>query len=95
MAQILSLQPGLYGPSVSFMGGQQVNHNHVHVPGQTVVPNSPNGVTPPAVQHHPYNYHVHHTSHTIELERSFFMRMKCVLAKRNAGLTTSGYKVRL
>lgn len=30
---------------------------------------------------------------TIELERTFFLRMKCVLAKRNAGLTTAGYKV--
>ncbi|CAF0754345.1 unnamed protein product [Didymodactylos carnosus] len=28
-----------------------------------------------------------------EMERSFFLRMKCVLAKRNAGLTSSGYKV--
>ncbi|XP_035209914.1 uncharacterized protein LOC118184362 isoform X2 [Stegodyphus dumicola] len=28
-----------------------------------------------------------------ELERSFFVRMKCVLAKRNAGLTSGGYKV--
>ena len=28
-----------------------------------------------------------------ELERSFFIRMKCVLAKRNAGLTSGGYKV--
>uniref|UniRef100_A0A8C8B8I0 SIM bHLH transcription factor 2 n=1 Tax=Otus sunia TaxID=257818 RepID=A0A8C8B8I0_9STRI len=26
-------------------------------------------------------------------KRSFFLRMKCVLAKRNAGLTCSGYKV--
>ncbi|XP_037923541.1 protein single-minded isoform X2 [Hermetia illucens] len=32
-------------------------------------------------------------SHTIEFEKTFFIRMKCVLAKRNAGLTTSGYKV--
>ena len=31
----------------------------------------------------------------IEIERSFFLRMKCVLAKRNAGLTAGGYKVRL
>ncbi len=31
----------------------------------------------------------------IEFERSFFMRMKCVLAKRNAGLTNGGYKVSL
>ena len=29
----------------------------------------------------------------IEIERAFFLRMKCVLAKRNAGLTTGGYKV--
>uniref|UniRef100_A0A673LLD3 Single-minded homolog 1-A n=1 Tax=Sinocyclocheilus rhinocerous TaxID=307959 RepID=A0A673LLD3_9TELE len=28
-----------------------------------------------------------------EMERSFFLRMKCVLAKRNAGLTCAGYKV--
>uniref|UniRef100_A0A914UXQ3 Uncharacterized protein n=1 Tax=Plectus sambesii TaxID=2011161 RepID=A0A914UXQ3_9BILA len=28
-----------------------------------------------------------------EVERVFFLRMKCVLAKRNAGLTDSGYKV--
>ncbi|XP_072386640.1 single-minded homolog 2 isoform X2 [Diabrotica undecimpunctata] len=28
-----------------------------------------------------------------ESERAFFLRMKCVLAKRNAGLTNSGYKV--
>lgn len=31
--------------------------------------------------------------HVIELEKSFFLRMKCVLAKRNAGLTTNGFKV--
>ncbi|XP_034939252.1 protein single-minded-like isoform X2 [Chelonus insularis] len=30
---------------------------------------------------------------SVELERSFFIRMKCVLAKRNAGLVTSGWKV--
>ncbi|XP_037027468.1 protein single-minded isoform X1 [Bradysia coprophila] len=29
----------------------------------------------------------------IEFERTFFIRMKCVLAKRNAGLTSGGYKV--
>ncbi|KAL7030589.1 hypothetical protein ACKWTF_006715 [Chironomus riparius] len=46
------------------------------------------------------HHHPHHHSHqrhqetqTIEIERTFFLRMKCVLAKRNAGLTTSGYKV--
>lgn len=31
---------------------------------------------------------------TLEFQRSFFVRMKCVLAKRNAGLTTQGYKVK-
>ena len=30
-----------------------------------------------------------------EVERSFFLRMKCVLAKRNAGLTSAGYKVEI
>lgn len=28
-----------------------------------------------------------------EVTKSFFIRMKCVLAKRNAGLTSSGFKV--
>lgn len=43
---------------------------------------------------HPQFHHSHHQeSKTIEIERTFFLRMKCVLAKRNAGLTTSGYKV--
>lgn len=32
-------------------------------------------------------------SQTIEIERKFFLRMKCVLAKRNAGLTVHGHKV--
>ena len=31
----------------------------------------------------------------LECERAFFIRMKCVLAKRNAGLTNAGYKVSL
>ena len=43
-------------------------------------------------QHHNHN-HFNQPSRTIEIERSFFLRMKCVLAKRNAGLTSSGYKV--
>ncbi|XP_023241896.1 single-minded homolog 1-like isoform X1 [Centruroides sculpturatus] len=32
-------------------------------------------------------------SSNCEIEKSFYLRMKCILAKRNAGLTTSGYKV--
>ncbi|XP_029109696.1 single-minded homolog 1-A isoform X1 [Scleropages formosus] len=34
-----------------------------------------------------------HLVQEYEMERSFFLRMKCVLAKRNAGLTCGGYKV--
>ncbi|XP_019896574.1 single-minded homolog 1-A [Esox lucius] len=37
-------------------------------------------------------YHSHFVQE-YEIERSFFLRMKCVLAKRNAGLTCGGYKV--
>jgi single-minded-like protein len=37
----------------------------------------------------------HPQQHEFEVERAFFLRMKCVLAKRNAGLTTGGYKVSL
>ncbi|XP_070411770.1 single-minded homolog 2-like [Nothobranchius furzeri] len=37
--------------------------------------------------------HLHHLSAECEVERSFFLRMKCILAKRNAGLTCGGYKV--
>uniref|UniRef100_A0A672NIX9 Single-minded homolog 1-like n=1 Tax=Sinocyclocheilus grahami TaxID=75366 RepID=A0A672NIX9_SINGR len=38
------------------------------------------------------SYHSH-LIHEHEVERSFFLRMKCVLTKRNAGLTSGGYKV--
>ncbi|XP_030637568.1 SIM bHLH transcription factor 1b [Chanos chanos] len=34
-----------------------------------------------------------HCIQEYEVERSFFLRMKCVLAKRNAGLASGGYKV--
>jgi len=37
----------------------------------------------------------HLDSTEFEIERSFFLRMKCVLAKRNAGLTSGGYKVKI
>lgn len=50
--------------------------------------------------HHHYAHILQHQQHqqpfvsqTVEMERTFFLRMKCVLAKRNAGLTTQGYKV--
>ncbi|KAJ8314480.1 hypothetical protein KUTeg_006630 [Tegillarca granosa] len=40
--------------------------------------------------HPPFHSHI---IQDLEIERSFFIRMKCVLAKRNAGLTSGGYKV--
>ncbi|XP_060077811.1 single-minded homolog 2-like [Ylistrum balloti] len=40
--------------------------------------------------HNPYHSHL---LQDIEIERVFFIRMKCVLAKRNSGLTNGGYKV--
>jgi len=67
--------------------------------------NNPSPTNPPSLTpnhsfaHHPHHHHHHHhlprhqETQTIEIERTFFLRMKCVLAKRNAGLTTSGYKV--
>lgn len=43
---------------------------------------------------HPYyNLNKLQNQQDVEIERSFFIRMKCVLAKRNAGLTNAGYKV--
>lgn len=41
----------------------------------------------------PPQYLIPNLKQDIEIERSFFIRMKCVLAKRNAGLTNAGYKV--
>jgi single-minded-like protein len=41
----------------------------------------------------PQYFSPHMKQESIEVERSFFIRMKCVLAKRNAGLTNGGYKV--
>lgn len=46
--------------------------------------------------HPPFSPHSHASNLAqteFEIERSFFLRMKCVLAKRNAGLTSQGYKV--
>mgnify|MGYP002655349665 CR=1 FL=1 len=79
------------------------NNQPIHPP-----PTTPNHHSFPHQQHlhnnhsHHHHHHHHHPHHlprhqetqTIEIERTFFLRMKCVLAKRNAGLTTSGYKVR-
>lgn len=51
-------------------------------------------LTNEALKYNNSNYNVPAQSlPTIEIERTFFLRMKCVLAKRNAGLTSGGYKV--
>ena len=44
-------------------------------------------------QMHQHSHHRNNNEAEYEIERSFVIRMKCVLAKRNAGLTTGGYKV--
>uniref|UniRef100_A0A182PTQ7 Single-minded n=1 Tax=Anopheles epiroticus TaxID=199890 RepID=A0A182PTQ7_9DIPT len=54
-----------------------------------VLPNLQNNHQP----NHRHSYSQQQRSYVIEMERTFFLRMRCVLAKRNAGLTSSGYKV--
>lgn len=99
MASILALQPSAFGPNnVPFIpnNGQNLNISTPQTPGMPPG-NVTNGSPMPnghQHHHHAYNHHhMHQPYHTVELERSFFLRMKCVLAKRNAGLTSSGYKV--
>uniref|UniRef100_A0A182QQ38 Single-minded n=1 Tax=Anopheles farauti TaxID=69004 RepID=A0A182QQ38_9DIPT len=50
----------------------------------------PNAHPPTA---HRHSFSQQQRSYVIEMERTFFLRMRCVLAKRNAGLTSAGYKV--
>lgn len=94
MTSVLSLQPNIYSAPIM---------SSIHDP-ETILASDPikqtafigsagiNG------QHHNiinsnYPHHQTQSSQTIEIERTFFLRMKCVLAKRNAGLTSGGYKV--
>lgn len=84
-----STHPSTQTPYPSAPGLNGVQHHHLHHTHHHHMPqhvlNGPNLVQTP--------HHTTTTSQTIEIERSFFLRMKCVLAKRNAGLTSSGYKV--
>jgi hypothetical protein len=59
-------------------------HQYDHEEMASVLSGSclPSGALPPPNSHG-----------DIEIERAFFLRMKCVLAKRNAGLTSAGFKV--
>ncbi|XP_032305411.2 protein single-minded isoform X1 [Drosophila ananassae] len=80
MNAILSLHPHMHQHPAAFLNSLQLAQTHTPI-------GSPNGVQ------HPSAYGHDRGSHTIEIEKTFFLRMKCVLAKRNAGLTTSGFKV--
>ena len=73
-----------------------------HQASDNLINSSPINCTSPnsaaATLNHFVAYGGHHLNPcsdycVIEFKRSFFIRMKCVLAKRNAGLTTQGYKV--
>lgn len=69
-------------------------HKYRYQSGDNLINSPPNNSTAPAV----ISYSGHQLNPAsdycvIEFKRSFFIRMKCVLAKRNAGLTTQGYKV--
>lgn len=95
MNAILSLHPHMHQHPVSRESATTIGTTSLTISlslfqlAQTHTPiGSPNGVQ------HPSAYGHDRGSHTIEIEKTFFLRMKCVLAKRNAGLTTSGFKVR-
>ncbi|XP_020715900.1 protein single-minded isoform X1 [Ceratitis capitata] len=83
MNSILSLHPYVYQNPDAFINSLHLTQSGNPPTGNANVIGSPNGGS----------YGSDRGSHTIEIQKSFFLRMKCVLAKRNAGLTTSGYKV--
>lgn len=95
----LSVAPSVTSNIASPALSAQINANHFNnhpptTPNHHSFPSQP----PHHLHHHMHHHHPHHLprhqeTQTIEIERTFFLRMKCVLAKRNAGLTTSGYKV--
>ncbi|XP_055303277.1 protein single-minded isoform X2 [Sitodiplosis mosellana] len=102
MARVLSLHPNGYPPS-AFDPNESKSTNTTFSPATlNNSQGSPNQMNT-NFQHHPHHHYSHITQHqhqqqlipsqTVEIERTFFLRMKCVLAKRNAGLTTQGYKV--
>ncbi|XP_052864445.1 protein single-minded-like [Anopheles cruzii] len=62
-------------------------------PQPPVAPDASPTPTAGAQHGHRHTFAQQQRSHIVELKRSFFLRMRCVLAKRNAGLTQSGYKV--
>lgn len=94
-ANIIPPVPNAQHSANSFNNQQQPVHppttpNHHSFPQQQHLLHNPHH---PMHHHHSHHLPRHQETQTIEIERTFFLRMKCVLAKRNAGLTTSGYKV--
>ena len=94
----LTVPPTVANNVIPPVPNPQINVNNFN--NQSVhPPSTPNHHSFPQQQHlhnphhHPHHFPCHQETQTIEIERNFFLRMKCVLAKRNAGLTTSGYKV--
>lgn len=82
MTRVLSLQSNVR--SVSFDPHDKRSFSHGNpFGGDTVHPDTHITDIYPQMQ----------TYQTMEIERIFFLRLKCVLAKRNAGLTSQGYKV--
>ncbi|XP_077567967.1 single-minded homolog 1-like isoform X2 [Stigmatopora nigra] len=76
------------------LGLSQVGSTKVELTGNSIFeyihPADHDEMTAVLTAHQPYHSHF---VQEYEIERSFFLRMKCVLAKRNAGLTCGGYKV--
>ncbi|ETN63092.1 single-minded [Anopheles darlingi] len=60
---------------------------------QSQQPAAQPSIAPPQTHNHRHTNNQLQRAKVVEVERTFFLRMRCVLAKRNAGLTTSGYKV--
>lgn len=89
MAHVLSLHPYGIPPNSA------LNPNETTSPNQMNANFSHQTHYPHIMQHHQQQQQQQPpvVSQTVEFGRKFFIRMKCVLAKRNAGLTTEGYKV--
>ena len=82
-------------PCVGEAVGPGGHSNDDFAPERTsAMQNHEDQILPTQQAHHP-SLQQNNNEAEFEIERSFVIRMKCVLAKRNAGLTTGGYKVRL
>lgn len=67
--------------------------HHSHSPSTTSSLSSSSSTSPDSPQNSASLFYRSSHQQDYEIEKSFFIRMKCVLAKRNAGLTNLGYKV--